>query len=87
MVDRQRLPLRGQGGELEAAGRWVNRGDDGAFCGWGLFRLSDGAVLSRVAVEVLPSGRPCWVPGHPRTIVFPAGDGRLHRCQLRRGRR
>ena len=75
-------PWRGPGGELEAVGRWVNPGDDGAFCGWGLFRLSDGAVLSRIAVEVLPSGRPCWVPGHPRTIMFPAGDGQLHRCRL-----
>ena len=75
-------PWRGPGGELEAVGRWANPGGDGAFCGWGLFRLSDGAVLSRIAVDVLPSGRPCWVPGHPRTIVFPAGDGQLHRCRL-----
>ena len=75
-------PWRGPAGELEAVGRWANPGGDGAFCGWGLFRLSDGAVLSRIAVDVLPSGRPCWVPGHPRTIVFPAGDGQLHRCRL-----
>ena len=75
-------PWRGPGGELEAVGRWVNPGNDGAFCGWGLFRLSDGAVLSRIAVEASPRGDRAWVPGHPRTIVFPAGDGLLHRCRL-----
>ncbi len=74
-------PWRVPGGELEAVGRWVRREED-EFCGWGLFRLTDGALLSRVATEVLPMGRPCWVPGHRRTIVFPAGDGRLYRCRL-----
>src|SRR4051812_40800219 len=34
-------PWRRPGGELEAAGRWIDPGGD-AFCGWGLFRLSDG---------------------------------------------
>ena len=48
----------------------------------GSFRLSDGAVLSRVPMEILPTGRPCWVPGQERTILFPAGDGRLYRCRL-----
>jgi hypothetical protein len=74
-------PWRMPGGELEAVGRWTNPG--GAdFCGWGLFRLSDGAVLERVATEILPMGRPCWIPGDARTILFPAGDGRLYRCRL-----
>ena len=54
----------------------------GAFCGMGSFRLSDGAVLSRIPMEILPIGRPCWVPGQDRTILFPAGDGQLHRCRL-----
>jgi hypothetical protein len=74
-------PWRGPAGELEAAGRWIDRASD-EFCGWALFRLSDGAVLGRVATEILPIGRPCWVPGRSRTIVFPAGDGRLYWCQL-----
>jgi hypothetical protein len=67
-------PRRGPGGELEAAGRWIDPAGD-AFCGCGLFRLSDDPVLSRIATGILPMGRPCWVPGHPQTIVFPAGDG------------
>jgi hypothetical protein len=74
-------PARGPGGEPEAAGRWINpKGEQ--FCGWGLFRLSDGAVLGRIATEILPMGRACWVPDHPRTIVFPAGDGLLYWCRL-----
>src|SRR5262249_54348868 len=32
--------------------------------------------------EILPSGRPCWVPDQPRMILFAAGDGRLYRCRL-----
>jgi hypothetical protein len=74
-------PWRGSGGEVEAVGRWVNPNQD-AFCGWGVFRLSDGAVLHRAATKILPSGRPCWVPGPARTILFSATDGRLHHCRL-----
>ena len=74
-------PSRDATGDEEVVGRWVSRGQ-GAFCGMGSFRLSDGAVLSRVPMEILPIGRPCWIPGQPRSILFSAGDGRLHRCQL-----
>ena len=74
-------PRPGPGGELEAVGRWVNPGRED-FSGWALFRLSDGAVLSRIATEVLPMGRPCWVPGQARMILFAAGDGQLYRCRL-----
>ncbi len=70
--------------DVEVLGRWVSRGE-GAFCGMGSFRLSDGAVTSRVPMEILPTGRPCWVPGQPRTILFPAGDGHLYRCRLPAG--
>ncbi len=75
------FPWRDANGDEEVVGRWVSRGD-GAFCGMGSFRLSDGAVLSRVPMEILPIGRPCWIPGQRRSILFSAGDGRLHRCQL-----
>ncbi len=78
-------PWRDQDGKLEAAGRWVSRVGESekmAFCGMGLFRVSDGTVLGRVNLEVLPTGRPCWVPGRPREFLFPAGDGQLHRCRL-----
>ena len=74
-------PAAGPRGELEAVGRWVNpKRDD--FGGWGVFRVSDGAVLTRIATEIPPTGRPCWVPGQPRTILYAAGDGQLYRCRL-----
>jgi hypothetical protein len=78
-------PWRDQEGNLEAAGRWVNRLDGSeqpAFCGVGLFRISDGTVLDLVKLDILPTGRPCFIPGRPREFLFPAGDGRLHRCRL-----
>ncbi len=74
-------PLRDPSGDLVAVGRWVNR-DDGPFCGLGMFRVSDSAVLSRVVTEILPTGRACWIPGQPLSLLFPAGDGRLHCCRL-----
>ena len=77
-------PWRDANGNKEVVGRWISRGN-GAFCGMGSFRMSDGAVLSRVPMEILPIGRPCWIPGQPRSILFIAGDGRLHRCQLPMG--
>jgi hypothetical protein len=69
-------PWRATGAEREAIGRWVSP-DDVDFCGWGLFRPSDGALLGRVATDVLATGRPCWIPGDARAIVFPAGNGQL----------
>jgi len=78
-------PWRDQEGNLEAAGRWVSRFDGSekpTFCGLGLFRISDGTVLDRVKLDVLPTGRPCWIPDRPREFLFPAGDGQLHRCHL-----
>ncbi len=74
-------PRRDPRGDLVAVGRWVNWGD-AQFCGLGVFRVSDSTVLSRVATEILPTGRPCWVPGQPWTFLLPGGDGRLHRCRL-----
>ncbi len=74
-------PWPGPDGEIEAVGRWVDQSRD-EFGGWAVFRPSDGEVLYRVPAELLANGRPCWVPGQPRMIVFSAGDGRLYRCRL-----
>jgi hypothetical protein len=82
-------PWHAEEGKLEAAGRWVNRVDDSGnptIYGLGLFRIPDGTVLDRVNLDVLPTGRPCWVPGRPREFLFPAGDGQLHHCRLGRDR-
>ncbi len=75
-------PWRGSDGEVRAAGHWVAADREAAddLWGWGIFRLSDGVVVARVATDVLPSGRPCWVAGPTPTILYPAADGRIHRC-------
>ena len=80
-------PWRDQEGNLEAVGRWNRRepGGEGAFFGLGLFSLSDTSVVHSVDLNVLPTGKPCWIPGRPGDVLFPAADGRLHRCHLTRG--
>ena len=74
-------PWRDSRGELEAVGRWASRGEDVTW-GWGLLRLSDGTVLDRIALEKLPTSRPCWIPDQIRAILFATGDGRLYQCNL-----
>jgi hypothetical protein len=69
-------------GDLEAVGRWARRTASAPaqeFCGLGVFRLSDGTVKYRVATDLLPTGRPCWVPGRRGEFLFPAADGQLYR--------
>jgi hypothetical protein len=80
-------PWRDQDGGLEVIGRW-NRlagAEERAFCGLGWFRLSDPSIVHRIELDVIPTGRPCWVPDRPGEFLFPAGDGRLYRCHLTRG--
>jgi hypothetical protein len=79
-------PWRDQDGDLEAVGRWARLDPAGgrAYCGLGLFRLSNPAIVHRIELDLLPTGKPCWVPGRPGDFVFPAGDGQLHRCHLSR---
>ena len=81
-------PWRDQEGNLEAVGRWnrFNASGEQAFCGLGLFSLADTTVVHSIDLDVLPTGRPCWVPGRPGDLLFPAGDGQLHRCHLARDR-
>ena len=81
-------PWRDQEGNEEAVGRWnrLTASGDQAFCGLGLFSLAEPTVVHRIELEVLPTGSPCWVPGRPGDVLFPAGDGQLHRCHLTRRR-
>jgi hypothetical protein len=48
---------------------------------WGLARLSlpEGKIIDRVKLDLLPSGRLCWLPDRPGEILFAAGDGHLYR--------
>jgi hypothetical protein len=81
-------PWRDEHGNLEAVGRWSRPGAGGeqSSCGLALFRLSDAKVVHSIDLDVLPTGKPCWVPGRPGDILFPAGDGQLHRSHLARER-
>ncbi len=78
-------PWRDKNGNLEVVGRWSchnNRPCDQPFSGLGLFRLPDATVVSRIPLDVVPTGRPCLLPGRPGEILFPSGSGQLYRCNL-----
>jgi hypothetical protein len=76
-------PWRDQHGLSEAVGRWVSLVDgEEAFCGLGLLKLPGGTLANCLTLEILPTGKPCWVPGQAGEILFPAGDGQLFRCNI-----
>lgn len=76
-------PWRTKDGKLEAAGRWFSRrvGEEAA-CGIGFVTLSGQSVKKLITLDALPTGKPCWLPNRPGEILFPAGDGRLYRCNI-----
>ena len=74
-------PWRGEHGELEVAGRLVERTltNGKAFyvpVGVARAELPDGTMLDSQEFDPVLSGNPCWLPGARRRIVFPAA-GRL----------
>ncbi|QEH38312.1 hypothetical protein OJF2_69130 [Aquisphaera giovannonii] len=75
------------GDEFEAVGRYYRVDSRGGGCGLGRIRLPEGEVMERFDLDVLPTSRPCWVPGRPGRILFTAGDGRLYRYDLAVGHR
>ncbi len=78
-------PWRARDGSDHAVARWVNRSDANRgtpFCGLARFRVPGSTVLSRITLDVLPIGRPCWIAGRYDELLFPAGDGHLYRCRL-----
>jgi len=78
-------PWCDEDGKPEAVARWASRltdGRDEPFCGLGLLKLPEATVVARVATDVLPTGRACFVPGQAGEILFPAGDGQLYRCTV-----
>lgn len=79
-------PWLDQDGKPEAIARWANLATSDApepFCGLGLLKLPEATVVGRIATDVLPTGRACFVPGRVGEILFPAGDGQLYRCTIR----
>jgi hypothetical protein len=78
-------PWRASDGSVEAVARWVNRSDANRgtpFFGLTRFRLPGSTIKSRITLDVLPTGRPCWIAGRHDALLFPAGDGNLYRCLL-----
>lgn len=78
-------PWRDRQGKLLAVGRWVRSNREGTeepLWGLGVLRLPDATVVERSPLDLLPTGRPCWLPDAPGSIVFPAADGQLHRADL-----
>ncbi len=78
-------PWCDQDGKPEAVARWASRSTDTGgqpFCGLGLLKLPEATVAARIATDVLPTGRACFVPGRACEILFPAGDGQLYRCTI-----
>ncbi len=76
-------PWRDESGHVEAAGRWVRRDDSQEpFCGLGLLSIPEMTVKTRITLDVLPIGKPCWVPGRVGEVLISAGDGQLYRCNV-----
>ena len=78
-------PWRDGSGETEIVGQCHARASerDGTVF-WGLARIrqSDGTLIDRVKLDVLPTSRACWLPDMPGEILFAAGDGQLYRHSL-----
>jgi hypothetical protein len=78
-------PWRDRDGNLEVVGRWARHLDppgERPFSGLGRFRLPDATVISRIPIDIIPTGRPCVLPGRAGEILFPSGDGQLYRCNI-----
>lgn len=78
-------PWRDRDGNLLAAGRWVRAFKDESeepLWGLGVLRLPETSVLLRTPLNVLPTGRPCWLADAPGSVVFPAADGRIYKAEL-----
>jgi len=78
-------PWCDQEGNAEGVGLCFTqeRGGDG-WGFWGLARLQmpQAKIIERFRLELLPTGRPCWIPGHPGVFLIAAADGQLHRFDL-----
>jgi hypothetical protein len=60
-------------------------GDGHLFWGIARMQLPDLKVIDRLKLDLLPTGRPCWLPGRPGEILFAAGDGNLYRFNFEVG--
>jgi hypothetical protein len=71
-------------GQYQVVGRWMNRsgeGNTGLPREFGLARYTfpEGRAIDRIALDLIPVGEPCWVPGLTPRILFVSGDGNIYR--------
>jgi hypothetical protein len=73
-------PWTDQAGAREAVSACYRAPSDGAGPFWGLARigLTEGRIIDEIELDVLPTGRPAWVPERPGKVLFAAADGRLY---------
>ncbi len=87
-------PWRDERGQYHVACRWMTRTGEGNTLlprefGLARFTLPEGRMIDRIALDVMPSGEPCWVRGsaseagsseglEPK-VLFVAGDGVIYR--------
>jgi hypothetical protein len=76
-------PWRDDRGQYQMACRWLSRtdrGNRGLPQEFGIARIAlpEGRVIDRFALEHIPIGEPCWVPGLTPHILYSAGDGQIY---------
>jgi len=59
--------------------RSAANGAEQSFSGLSRLKLPAGEVIDEVKLDLVLTGRVCWVPSHPGRILFAAGDGQLYR--------
>ncbi len=59
--------------------RSTANGAEQSFSGLTRLKLPAGEVIDEVKLDLVLTGRVCWVPSHPGRILFAAGDGQLYR--------
>jgi hypothetical protein len=76
-------------GERHVVGWWSAFGQGGpraaGLTNYGLARVTfpGGRLIESIADAPVPIGRPCWSPGQPQRLLYPAGDGRLYHVDFR----
>lgn len=82
-------PWRDEQGRFHLVGRWTTstgQGTERVLADVGVIRCAfpGGAVLDRVATDVIPVAPPCWYPGTSARILFGATDGQLYELDFER---
>jgi hypothetical protein len=77
-------PWRDDRGQYQLVCRWMERSGEGSDnlpreFGIARFSLPEGRMIDRVALEELPIGEPCWIPGLAPRILFVSGNGQIYR--------